>query len=133
MSNLKTSQHFLSVVNPVVKHNSLIPNPLPDLSCSRGEKSGEGLGSLLRNVDSVRTNRIHPPFLVRDVVMNPSLLPIFFHGCKIKSGSGLGKRLLYSMTGLTTNREAVGTTTNNDVPSYLLNFVMLQVLCCIIS
>ena len=36
---------------------SLIPRPLPDLSRSRGEKSGEGLGSKLRHgpemVDSV--------------------------------------------------------------------------------
>ena len=44
------------------------------LSCSRGEKSGEGLGSKLHNgpemVDSVRV------------------------GCEIKSGSGLGTRLV---------------------------------------
>ena len=30
---------------------------------------------------------------VRDVVTVPGLLPIFFHGCKRKSGSGLGTRL----------------------------------------
>ena len=34
-----------------------------------------------------------PPFPVHDVVMVPGLLPIFFHGCEIKSGSGLGTRL----------------------------------------
>ena len=34
-----------------------------------------------------------PPFPVRDVVMVPGLLPIFLHGCEIKSGSGLGTRL----------------------------------------
>ena len=35
-----------------------------------------------------------PPFPVRDVVMVPGLLPIFLHGCEIKSGSGLGTRLV---------------------------------------
>ena len=34
-----------------------------------------------------------PPFLVRDVVMVPGLLPTFLHSCEIKSGSGLGWRL----------------------------------------
>ena len=29
----------------------------------------------------------------RDVVLLPGLLPIFLHGCKIKSGWGLGTRL----------------------------------------
>ena len=48
------------------------------LSSSRGEKSGEGLGSKLRHgpemVDLVSTNQVHvtykpsPPFPVRDVV-----------------------------------------------------------------
>ena len=36
-----------------------------------------------------------PPFPVRNVVLVPGLLPIFLHGCKIKSGSGLGTRLGY--------------------------------------
>ena len=73
------------------------------LSCSHGEKSGEGLGSKLRHgperVDSVSTNRVHvtywpsPLFLVCDVAMIPGLLLIFLHGCKIKSGRGLGMRL----------------------------------------
>ena len=39
------------------------PGHSQSLSCSRGEKSGEGLGSLLRHrsemVDSVHTNRVH--------------------------------------------------------------------------
>ena len=29
----------------------------------------------------------------RDVVLIPGLLPIFLHGCEIKSGRGLGTRL----------------------------------------
>ena len=37
-----------------------------------------------------------PPFPIRDVVLVPGLLPIFLHGCKIKSGSGLGTRLWFS-------------------------------------
>ena len=41
-------------------------------------------------VDSVGTEST---ILVRDVAMIPDLLPIFRHGCEIKSGSGLGKRL----------------------------------------
>ena len=50
-------------------------------------------------VDSVSTNRVHvthkpsPPFPVHDAVLIPGLLPIFLHGCEIKSGSGLGTRL----------------------------------------
>ena len=39
------------------------PGPSKILSCSHGEKSGEGLGSLLRHglemVDLVSTNRVH--------------------------------------------------------------------------
>ena len=46
---------------------------------------------LIRNVDSVCTNRVH----LRDVVLIPGLLPIFLHGCEIKSGWGLGMRLSY--------------------------------------
>ena len=65
------------------------------LSCSHREKLGEGLGSKLRHeqemVDMVCTN--WAPFPVRDVVLIPSLLPIFLHGYEIKSGSGLGMRL----------------------------------------
>ena len=45
---------------------SLVPRPLPDLqilSCSRGEKSGEGLRSKVHHglemVDLVSTNRVH--------------------------------------------------------------------------
>ena len=73
------------------------------LSRSREEKSGEGLGSKLRHrpemVESVSTNRVHvtywpsPLFPVCDVVLIPGLLPIFLHGCDIKSGRGLGTRL----------------------------------------
>ena len=50
-------------------------------------------------VGSVSTNRVHitywpsPPFPVHDVVLLPGLLPIFLHGCEIKSGRGLGTRL----------------------------------------
>ena len=39
-----------------------------------------------------------PPFPVRDVVLLPGLLPIFLHGCEIKSGSGLGTMLTWHMT-----------------------------------
>ena len=35
-----------------------------------------------------------PPFPVRDIVLIPGLLPIFLHNCEIKSGSGLGTRLV---------------------------------------
>ena len=35
-----------------------------------------------------------PPFLVHDVVLILGLLPIFLHGYEIKSGSGLGTRLI---------------------------------------
>ena len=31
----------------------------------------------------------------RDVVLLPGLLPIFLHDCAIKSGSGLGMRLVF--------------------------------------
>ena len=61
------------------------------------------MGSKLRHgpeiVDSVSTNQVHitycprPPFPVRDVVLITGLLPIFLHGCEIKSWSGLGTRL----------------------------------------
>ena len=36
-----------------------------------------------------------PPFPVCDVVLIPGLLPIFLHGCEIKSGRGLGTRLMW--------------------------------------
>ena len=74
------------------------------LSYSRGEKLGEGLRSLLCHrpemVDSVSTNWVHitywpsPPFPIRDVTMFLCLLLIFPYSCEIKSGSGLGVRLL---------------------------------------
>ena len=38
-----------------------------------------------------------PPFPVRDVVLVPGLVPIFLHGCEIKSGSVLGTRLRVSI------------------------------------
>jgi len=38
---------------------------------------------------------LSPPFPVRDIVLIQGLLPIFFHSCEIKSGSGLRTRLLY--------------------------------------
>ena len=83
------------------------PGPTQTLSRSRGEKLGEGLGSKLRHgpemVDSVSTNQVHitykpsPPFPVRDIVLIPGLLPIFLHGCEIKSGWGLGTRLRFAI------------------------------------
>ena len=39
---------------------------------------------------------LSPPFPVRDVVLLPGLLPIFLHGCEIKSGRGLGTRLTHT-------------------------------------
>ena len=72
---------------------SPVPSPLDSqiLSRSSGEKSGEGLGSKLRHglemVDSVST-------LTRTrFVLTKST--IFLHDCEIKSGSGLGTRLVY--------------------------------------
>jgi len=66
------------------------PGPAQILFCSRGEKSGEGLGSKLCHgpemVDSVSTN-----VLTESTI--PGLLPIFLHSYKIKSGWGLGTRL----------------------------------------
>ena len=55
--------------------------------------------SLVRNVGLVCSNidggvTLCPPFLARDVAMIPGLLPIFLHGCEIKSGGGLGTRLI---------------------------------------
>ena len=47
---------------------------------------------------TLRKNRVHlVPFPVRDVVLIPGLLPIFLHHCEIKSGSGLGTRLMMAM------------------------------------
>ena len=39
------------------------------------------------------TYKPNPPFLGCNVVLIPGLLPIFLHGCEIKSGCGLGTRL----------------------------------------
>ena len=80
---------------------ALSPGHSQILSHSCGEKLGEGLGSLLhhRLASSWTGNgglglyQPSPPFPVRDVPMIPGLLPIFLHGCEIKSGSGLGTRL----------------------------------------
>ena len=78
------------------------PGPFQILSRSHGEKSREGLRSKLCHgpemMNSVSTSWTQfvlpsPPFPVRDVVLVPGLLPVFLHGCEIKSGSGLGTRL----------------------------------------
>ena len=84
---------------------SLVPRPLPDFISQLRRKIGRRPGIktlqnyvtdrkwwtwLVCNVDSVCPS---PPFPVRDVVLIPGLLPIFLHGYKIKSGSGLGTRL----------------------------------------
>ena len=83
--------------------SSLSPGHSQILSRSHVEKSGEGLGTFLRHgpemVDLVITNQVHimywlnPPFPAHDIAMIPGLLPIFLHGCEIKSVSGLGTRL----------------------------------------
>ena len=49
---------------------------------------------VVHDVDSVCANR-DSPFPARDVAMIPGLLPIFFPGCEIKPGSGLGIRLIF--------------------------------------
>ena len=76
-------QDSLTAWPKIVPNSSAVlassPGPSHILSCSRGEKSWEGLGSKLHHgpemVDSVSTNRVHvmyrpsPPFPVRDVVL----------------------------------------------------------------
>ena len=83
---LTTQQHSLWA------EPSLVPGHYSDLSRSRGEKSGEVLGSSLHHRPEM-VDLVSPPFLVHDVAIIPGLLPIFLHGCEIKSGSGLGMRL----------------------------------------
>jgi len=77
-------------------HVASSPGHSQILSCSCGEKLGEGLGSLLRHgpeiVDSVSMNQVHHFW---SLTMITGLLPIFLHGCKIKSENGLGTRLVY--------------------------------------
>ena len=46
---------------------------------------------------SIIITKPSPPFPVCDIVLIPVLLPIFLHGCEIKSGSGLGTRLMSDM------------------------------------
>ena len=74
---------------------SFAPGHTQILSHSCGEKSGEGLGTLLRyrpeTVNSI--SKTSSPFPARDVAMIPGLLSIFLHGCEIKSGSSLDMRL----------------------------------------
>ena len=55
------------------------------------------IGCILRGYIAIIT-KLSPPFPVCDVVLVPGLLPIFLHGCKIKSGSGLGTRQQNSYT-----------------------------------
>ena len=70
------------------------------LSRSRGEKSEKAWDHcyimdrkcwtrLVQTKSTLHTNH--------DVAMTPGLLPIFLHDCKIKSGSGLGTRLMSSL------------------------------------
>ena len=47
-------------------------------------------GCILHRHVAIITNP-SPPFPVHDVVLIPGILPIFLHGCEIKSGSGLGR------------------------------------------
>ena len=69
---------------------------------------------LVHNVDLVCTNRV----LVRDVVLIPGLLPIFFHSCKIKSGSGLGMRLTGSYIYLSSTSIAIIVSSHIPLPTY---------------
>ena len=63
---------------------SLLEDSGPSIACC--------IGRILRGHVAIIT-KPSPPFPVRDVVLLPGLLPVFLHGCKIKSGSGLGMRL----------------------------------------
>ena len=69
---------------------------------------------LVHNVDLVCTNRV----LVRDVVLIPGLLPIFFHSCEIKSGSGLGMRLTGSYIYLSSTSIAIIVSSHIPLPTY---------------
>ena len=94
----------LLVVNPVIEYNFLFPRPLLDFILQPWKKNGRRPGfitmSRTRN-GGYSQYKLNPHY----VVMIPGLLPIFLHSCKIKSGSGLGMRLLCSTTGLTTDRK----------------------------
>ena len=91
---------FLEYIISVMENRMTLsssPGHYQFLSHSRGEKLGEGLGSLLRHgpemVDLVSMLREpSPPFPTHDIAMIPGLLPILLHSCEIKSGSGLGTR-----------------------------------------
>ena len=65
----------LSVDTVQPRQHSLVPRLLPDLSHSRGEKSGEGLESLLHHglemVDSVSTNRVHVTYYAESTISGP--------------------------------------------------------------
>ena len=71
------------VLNALIPHSTAIVDSSPGhsqiLSRSRGEKSGE---TSSKN-SSTQKNR-------------EKLLPIFLHGCKIKSGSGQGMKLVHT-------------------------------------
>ena len=73
------SQCLNSVYVRVLARTSLVPRPLTYFILQPGEKLGESLGSTLHHgpemVDSVCTPS--PPFLVSDVVFDPSPSPNF--------------------------------------------------------
>ena len=72
-------------------------NATPRLYLTAVEKIGSRPGIITMSQNRNGGHGLYkpsPPFPVRDVLMIPGLLPIFLHGCEIKSGSGLGTRLL---------------------------------------
>ena len=92
---------------PIIKLTSLVPRPLQDFISQPWRKIGRRPGiktmpqtgkwwtRLVQTESTLHTDRDHHFQSVTYfcIVLIPGLLPIFLHGCEIKSGSGLGTRL----------------------------------------
>ena len=72
--------------------HSLAPRPLPDLISQPWRNIGRRPG-IIATSRTRNGGLVSPSFLARDIVLIPGLLPIFLHGCEIKSLNGLGTRL----------------------------------------